>query len=189
MNQTFLSFESDRSVTNPGFKVNLRCQEPSSTTQTTTPSTTTTSRTTTSPGFDCEMYEDETTGLTIFETSNPYSNNLNCRKEFSCSGYGQSVHFEFLYFQTERCCDSLYILNDNGDELFGYFGDEDSGDVPPVNTWLDTGDGYLNFSFSSDGSVTAAGFKMNLKCLNTISTTTLNLTASIVTSFEYSGAR
>ena len=194
MNDAFLSFESDGSVTNPGFKISFRCQEPSLTTlppmtsptstTTNTRSTTTNTRstTTTSSYFDCQMYEDPTTGLSTFETSNPYLNNLNCQEEFSCSGYGESVHFEFLYFQTEPCCDGLYISNDIGDELFSYFGEG------PVNIWTNTGDAHVNFRFFTDGSVTGAGFKMNLKCLNTISTTTVNLTASIVTAFEYSGA-
>ena len=182
MNDAFLSFKSDGVVTDPGFKINLRCQRPSLTTVPPITSPTSTTTNTTPPDFDCQMYEDSTTGLTIFETSNPYSNNLNCQEEFSCSGYGESVHFEFLYFQTEPCCDGLYISNDIGDELFSYFGDG------PVNIWTNTGDAHVNFRFFTDGSVTGAGFKMNLKCLNTISTTTVNLTASIVTAFEYSGA-
>ena len=191
MNQAFLSFESDNVVTRSGFKINLRCQIPSTTTTpsittptwstTTTSNTTINSNTTTSPSFNCKLYQENTTGLTIFETSIPYSNNLNCQEEFSCSGYGESVHFEFIYFQTESCCDYLYVMNDNGDELFSYSGGA------PVNTWINTGDGHVNFRFFSDGSVTDIGFKMNLKCLNTLSTATLNFTASIVTAFEFTG--
>ena len=186
MNQAFLSFESDGVVTSSGFKINLRCQIPStpttpSITTTTWPTTTTINNT--SPSFDCKLYQENTTGLTIFETSTPYSNNLNCQEEFSCFGYGESVHFEFIYFQTESCCDYLYVVNDNGDEVFSYFGGA------PVNTWINTGDGNVNLRFFSDVSVTDIGFKMNLKCLNTISTITMNLTASIVTAFEYTGKR
>ena len=189
MNQTFVSFESDNIVTRSGFKINLRCQPPSMTTPTIRPITTTTSTwsTTTannmSASFDCQLYQDNTTGLTIFETSTPYSNNLNCQEEFSCSGYGESVHFEFIYFQTESCCDYLSVMNDIGDELFSYSGGA------PVNTWINTGDGNVKLRFFSDGSVIDTGFKMNLKCLNTISTITINLNASIVTAFEYTGKR
>ena len=189
MNQAFVSFESDHSVTRSGFKINLRCQPPSMTTPTIRPITTTTgtwSTTTannTSASFDCQLYQDNTTGLTIFETSTPYSNNLNCQEEFSCSGYGKSVHYEFMYFQTERHYDYLYVMNDIGDVLEYYTG------TAPVNTWINTGDGNVNLRFFSDDIVIDTGFKMNLKCLNTISTITMNLTASIVTAFEYTGKR
>ena len=190
MNQAFVTFESDSVVTRSGFKINLQCQPPSMTTPTIQPITTTTwsswSTTTAnnmSASFGCQLYQDNTTGLTIFETSTPYSNNLNCQEEFSCSGYGESVHFEFIYFQTESDFDYLYVINDIEDELFNYSG------AAPVNTWINTGDGHVNLHFFSDGSVTDVGFKMNLKCLNTVSTITLNLTASIVTAFEYTGMR
>ena len=189
MNQAFVSFESDPSVTRSGFKINLRCQPPSMTPPTIRPITTTTgtwSTTTannTSASFDCQLYQDNTTGLTIFETSTPYSNNLNCQEEFSCSGYGESIHYEFMYFQTELDYDYLYVMNDIGDVLEYYTG------TAPVNTWINTGDGNVNLRFFSDDIVIDTGFKMNLKCLNTLSTITMNLTASIVTAFEYTGKR
>ena len=74
-------------------------------------------------------------------------------------------------------------MNDIGDVLEYYTG------AAPVNTWINTGDGNVNLRFFSDGSDIDIGLKMNLKCLNTISTITMNLTASIVTAFEYTGKR
>ena len=47
--------------------------------------------------------------LFVFETPSPYYDLMDCNKNITCSEPNETVHFEFEFFDTESCCDYLYI--------------------------------------------------------------------------------
>ena len=76
-----------------------------------------------------------------------------CSKNVTCSDPNHTVHYEFVYFETEYWYDKLYVNN------MVY----DGSDVA-TNQWIDSYSPKVDLYFESDGSVTDRGFKMNLKC-------------------------
>ena len=92
--------------------------------------------------------------VTVFETPSPYFDNMDCIEKMTCSNPNHTVHYEFEYFQTESCCDYLYV---NGIRYRGY---------NPVLTykWIDSFSSEVDLEFTTDSSVTERGFRMNLKC-------------------------
>ncbi|MBN2681797.1 MAG: Ig-like domain-containing protein [Bacteroidales bacterium] len=101
---------------------------------------------------------------TFYDSGNSggnYGNNQNRTMTF-CSGTGQTMVFEFTSFNTEANWDFLYVYDgaDISAPLIGtYTGNLGAG----VGTITSTGT-CLTFRFTSDGSVTRAGWVANISC-------------------------
>ena len=117
---------------------------------------------------DCKFYQDG--NLTVFETPSPYFNNMRCIQNVTCSDPNHSVHYEFEYFDTESSYDQLYV---NGLVYQGYY--------VPTYEWMDSFTTRVDLVFTSDGSYTRRGFKMNLKCDISTPTTTTTTTSTTTT--------
>ena len=78
---------------------------------------------------------------------------MRCKQNVTCSDPSHTVHYEFVYFETESGWDELYVNNVMYD---GY--------SVPTNEWIDSYSQKVDLYFESDSSVTRLGFKMNLKC-------------------------
>ena len=99
-------------------------------------------------------YADETIdeNFAVFETSSPYANNMNCTEEFKCSQPNHTVHFEIEYYEVEAEFDKFFV---NGEVVENYI---------PTNEWFDSFQTNIHLGFTTDGSVTKHGFRINLKC-------------------------
>ena len=104
-------------------------------------------------GGDCSFYSDG--NLTVFETPWPpgYFDDMSCEQNFTCSDPDHVVYYQFERFQTEFCCDHLYVD-----------GNSYSGDLTWGTEWIETESSTVDMRFRSDASVTLRGFKMNFKC-------------------------
>ncbi len=40
-----------------------------------------------------------------------YSNNIDCQYRLSCKSTNNRIHIEFVFFETEGCCDYLEIID------------------------------------------------------------------------------
>ena len=76
-----------------------------------------------------------------------------CSKNVTCSDPNHTVHYEFEYFDTESCCDGLYVNS----VLY-------QGSRVQTNEWIDSYSPNADLDFFSDSSSVRDGFKMNLKC-------------------------
>jgi gliding motility-associated-like protein len=88
-----------------------------------------------------------------------YANNQNVTMTF-CSGNGQSVLLQFSQFALENNWDYLYIYNgpSTASPLIGtYTGTNNPGTVVGTS-------GCITVRFTSDGSITAAGFTAAINC-------------------------
>ncbi|MBL7890071.1 MAG: CUB domain-containing protein, partial [Bacteroidia bacterium] len=105
------------------------------------------------------------TGGTFYDpggTGN-YANSLT-NTQTICAPAGQYLTFTFTSFNTESCCDDLDIYNgpNTGSPLIGTF----AGTNTPGTITVNPGQ-CITFSFTSDGSITAAGWTATMSCSTT----------------------
>ena len=91
-----------------------------------------------------------------------YGNNANVTTTICPPGATDLVTVTFLSFSTEACCDDLMVYEGNGTggTLLGTF----AGNAIPPEITSSVPGGCLTFVFTSDGSVTAAGWVANVTC-------------------------
>ncbi len=91
-----------------------------------------------------------------------YGNNANVTTTICPPGPLDLVTVTFLSFSTEACCDDLMVYEGNGTggTLLGTF----AGNAIPPEITSSVPGGCLTFVFTSDGSVTAAGWVANVTC-------------------------
>jgi len=96
-----------------------------------------------------------------------YGNGANSTYTICPSTAGQAVRAVFSSFATESCCDFMTIFNGNSiaSPIIGTY----SGTTSPGTITATNPTGCLTFRFTSDGSVTAAGWAAALSCV-TLST-------------------
>ncbi|MBK7181762.1 MAG: gliding motility-associated C-terminal domain-containing protein [Bacteroidetes bacterium] len=92
-----------------------------------------------------------------------YANSLTYTQTI-CAPAGQYLTFNFTSFNTESCCDRLIIYNgpNTGSPQIGTF----AGTNTPGTVTVNPGQ-CITFSFTSDGSITAAGFTATMSCSTT----------------------
>ena len=57
---------------------------------------------------DCRFYHDGS-NTTVFETPSPYSNNVSCQNNITCSDSNETVHYQFEFFDIETNYDYFII--------------------------------------------------------------------------------
>jgi hypothetical protein len=92
-----------------------------------------------------------------------YGNNENSIHTFTPATAGDKIRVSFSTFGTEGCCDFLEVFNGNSvaAPLLGTF----SGGTVPTAITSTAADGSLTFRFSSDESVTGAGWTSTISCI------------------------
>ncbi len=155
-------FTSDGSVNNPGWTANISCVAPPPPSITmTNGSTSTCSATFLDPGG-----------------SGNYPSGANYTYTICPSTAGAKVTAQFISFQTEASWDFLYIYDGNstGAPLIGTY----SGATSPGTIVASAANatGCLTFRFTSDGSVTYAGWSALISCAITCQTITSNWVSS-----------
>ena len=144
-----LVFDSDGSVTDPGFEAAISCVSSggggggTSYTMTDGGSITACSGTLLDPGGTGDYSNNESVTYTI------------------CSGSTDELELVFTSFSTESCCDDLTIYDGNSTAgtLIGTY----AGTTSPGTVLSTTG--CLTLVFSSDGSVTDPGFEATINCI------------------------
>jgi hypothetical protein len=144
-------FTSDGSVTGTGWAATISCvtAPPTSTTYNNPGGTITT----------CSGTFYDTGGL-----GSDYTNNQNITTTF-CSGTSDCIQLAFSSFNTESCCDNITIYDgpSAASPLIGSY----AGTTSPGTITASTG--CLTIVFTSDGSVTAAGWAATISCVTTCS--------------------
>ncbi|WP_010522901.1 fibronectin type III domain-containing protein [Aquimarina agarivorans] len=90
-----------------------------------------------------------------------YSNSENTITTISPSKVGDRVRVHFNSFETESCCDRLFVY-DGPDTSFPFLGDYSS--MPTQDFIASHASGTLTFEFISDGSVTESGWDATVIC-------------------------
>ena len=93
-----------------------------------------------------------------------YSNSENTVTTFFPDNPGELVVVTFTAFNTESCCDELYVYDgpDNTYPLLGVF----AGTALPGSFTSSDSSGALTFVFDSDSSITREGWTANVTCFN-----------------------
>ena len=100
-----------------------------------------------------------------------YGNNQNLIMTFVPAEAGKKLKAIFSSFALESCCDYVRVYNgpNTSSPLLGSF----NGSAIPPHMISTAPGGELTFQFSSDGSVTAAGWQVNINCYKPVATPTL----------------
>lgn len=103
---------------------------------------------------------------TFFDTggnAGNYSNNENITETHCSNVGGQCIQFTFTSFNTESGFDDLTIYDgpNTGSPLIGVF----DGTTLPNGGTITSSSGCLTFVWSSDGSVTRAGWRATISCV------------------------
>ncbi len=104
-------------------------------------------------------------GTTVYDPGGAlsnYSNGVDLTETYCPSDPGDVVTLDFTQFATEGCCDILTIHNGNsvGSPVIGTF----SGTSLPGSFTSTDPSGCITLEFTSDGSITAAGWAAPVSC-------------------------
>jgi hypothetical protein len=104
-------------------------------------------------------------GSTVYDTGGPtgnYANNQNYAVTYCPTNPGEVVTLNFTQFATEGCCDFVTIYNGNSTSspVMGTF----SGTGLPGSFTSTHPSGCITLQFTSDGSITAAGWAATISC-------------------------
>lgn len=140
-------FVSDYSVTKTGFKIDTVEYLPASTGGGSTGGGST-------GGGTTETWQSETVSYTSPSHPGQYPNNQNVTETITKSG-SSKIRVHFSAFDTESGYDYVYILDGSGNQVASYNGSKGAFTSAEV-----TGD-TLKVKFTSDGSVTRTGYKID----------------------------
>lgn len=109
-----------------------------------------------------------TCGGTILDPggNGDYTNSLNVTQTFCAANPGECIQLSITFFQTEQNYDFLRIYNGStatGEPLFDFSGAA-TGLPITISGTLASG-GCVTLAFNSDGSVTGAGFSIDITCV------------------------
>lgn len=113
---------------------------------------------------NCSIINTGNCGETIYDTGGAagnYPNNANTSTTVCPAVAGGTVTINFTAFDMEACCDFLNVYNGTGTgSLIGSY----SGSSLPPSITSTAPDGCLTITFSSDFSITGAGYAYNVIC-------------------------
>lgn len=135
--QMYLVFDSDSSVVRAGFRIDWSCVEPPP------------------PGLSGSSTDPQ-------GPNSDYANNLNHTELIVCPE-GYTIDATFAVFHLEGCCDYFYLY-DGSDASAPTLVNGANGTSEAGNSYSSTGR-YLYLTFSSDGSVSYAGYQLNWQCV------------------------
>jgi M6 family metalloprotease-like protein len=95
-----------------------------------------------------------------------YTNNANFTKVFTPLIAGNKLSFNFSSFNTESCCDNLYIYDGPNTSSPAFPGSPFKGTLSPgiITASNSNTTGAITFRFTSDGSITSTGWVADVSC-------------------------